>query len=138
VLSIDVATRSTVPHERIEYLAGSSVAPPIVEAVRDRIDRLNARRLLFVLDADHSAARARGVRAVRPRRLYLHVQDGLLDYLPRIRSLRPGPAAAVGDFLAQHPEFERDLDLEDRYAMTAHIKGWLRRLPEAPGPDQGD
>lgn len=133
VLSIDVAPRSTVPHERIEYLTGSSTAEPILRAVKERIRRLEARRLLFVLDSDHSAAHVEAeleaYAPLVPAGCYLHVQDGLLDYLPRFRSLRPGPAAAVMKFLGRHPEFERDEDLERRYVMTAHIGGWLRRLP---------
>jgi cephalosporin hydroxylase len=142
VLSIDVAPRSTVPHERIDYLIGSSVAEPIIAAVREKIDRLHARRLLFVLDSDHSAAHVRAeleaYAPLVPVGCYVHVQDGLLDYLSRFRSLRPGPAAAVEGFLADHPEFARDLDLEGRYVMTAHISGWLRRLPlTAASADQG-
>jgi cephalosporin hydroxylase len=142
VLSIDVAPRSTVPHERIEYLTGSSTAEPIIAAVRARIDRLDAKRLLFVLDSDHSAAHVHAeleaYAPLVPVGCYLHVQDGLLDYLPRFRWLRPGPAAAVAEFLGQHPEFECDLDLEGRYVMSAHVHGWLRRLPLAAVPDQRD
>ena len=143
VLSIDVAPRSTVAHERIDYFTGSSVAQPTIEAVRETIDRFNARRLLFVLDSDHSAAHVRAeleaYAPLVPVGGYLHVQDGLLDHLSRFRSLRPGPAAAVDGFLAHHPEFERDLDLEGRYVMTAHIGGWVRRLPLAGAPaDQRD
>jgi cephalosporin hydroxylase len=87
VLSIDVSPRSTVFHERIEYLNGSSTAEPVIAAVRARINLLDAKRLLFVLDSDHRAAHVRAeldaYAPLVPVGCYLHVQDGLLDYLPR-------------------------------------------------------
>jgi cephalosporin hydroxylase len=66
-----------------------------------------------------------------PKSGYLHVQDGMLDHLPRWRAHRPGPAAAIREFLRAHPEFERDVELERRYVMTAHVSGWLRRRAHA-------
>jgi cephalosporin hydroxylase len=131
IVSIDVGARSTVPHDRITYISGSSVDESIVRRVRDLSAELQARKVLVVLDSDHSASHVRAeleayAPLVKPGS-YIHVQDGILDDLPRFSEWRPGPTVAVNDFLAAHPEFERDLETERRYVMTAHLCGWLRR-----------
>jgi cephalosporin hydroxylase len=137
VISIDVDARETVPHPRIEYIAGSSTDPEVVAEVKARKEELGARQVLIVLDSDHSAAHVRKeLEAYAPLvsdGSYVHVQDGMLDHLPRWRRLRPGPAVAIRDFLRAHPEFERDLEVERRYVMTAHVSGWLRRRKDAAG-----
>jgi cephalosporin hydroxylase len=40
---------------------------------------------------------------------------------------RPGPVPAIHQFLAAHPEFEIDREKCDRFLVTHHPDGWLRR-----------
>jgi cephalosporin hydroxylase len=56
------------------------------------------------------------------------VQDGLIDESKVFGRPWPGPAVAVRQFLAANPAFERDVELERRYVVTAHPFGWLRRV----------
>ena len=44
--------------------------------------------------------------------------------------LRFGPLPAIRGFLAHHPEFALDPDLNDRFLITHHPCGWLRRRPD--------
>jgi cephalosporin hydroxylase len=55
------------------------------------------------------------------------VQDGVIDELPLFRSGRPGPLPAIHAFLARHPEFEIDRARTERFVITHHPDGWLRR-----------
>lgn len=56
------------------------------------------------------------------------MQDGLIDESKVFGRPWPGPAVAVRQFLAANPAFERDVELERRYVVTAHPFGWLRRV----------
>ncbi len=65
---------------------------------------------------------------------YFVVEDGLVDLFPpgydgrrrQIGKSWDGPFAAVGDFLAVHPEFEVD-ESRERYLLTYNPRGYLRR-----------
>ena len=58
---------------------------------------------------------------------FILVQDGVVDTLPRFRQLRPGPLPAIKQFLEGHPEFEVDVERNERFLITHHPWGWLRR-----------
>jgi cephalosporin hydroxylase len=133
VITIDVAARETIPHPRITYLQGSSIDPTIVNTVTQRMRAIQVRRALIILDSDHSARHVRqeleAYAPLVPVDSYMHVQDGDIDELPRLRKYRPGPRVAAAAFLQDHPEFVRDTVVEFRYMMTAHPYGWLKRIP---------
>lgn len=130
IVSIDIDAKQTIPHPRITYLSGSSVAPEIVQTVRERA--AGAERLLVILDSDHSAAHVlaelEAYAPLIPVGCYIHVQDGLIDESPVFGYPEPGPATAVRQFLAKNPAFVRDVDFEQRYVVTAHPLGWLKRV----------
>jgi len=42
---------------------------------------------------------------------------------------RHAPLPANRDFLARHPEFEHDMERNERFLLTHHPVGWLRRRP---------
>ena len=134
VVSIDIAARATIPHPRITYLSGSSIDPGTVSIIGGQLSELEVRRVLIVLDSDHSANHVlRELEAYAPLvpiGSYIHVQDGCIDELPIFKGQGPGPAVAAKQFLETHPSFIRDLKVEHRYLMTAHPYGWLRRIAE--------
>jgi cephalosporin hydroxylase len=40
---------------------------------------------------------------------------------------RPGPLEANRSFLRRHPEFEHDRERNERFGLTHHPLGWMRR-----------
>ena len=86
---------------------------------------------MVILDSDHSAAHvSKELESYSPfvsPGSYMLVQDGVIDVLDRWRSARPGPLAAIIEFLRHHPEFEVDTERCERFLITHHPMGWLRR-----------
>lgn len=136
VVTIDIEKLHERSHPRVTFLIGSSTAPAIVERVRDEA-RAAGGPVLVILDSDHSARHvAAELEAYAPLVTpgsYLLVQDGVIDVLPILRAERPGPLPAIRDFLKQHPEFEVDAARNERFLITHHPLGWLRRRPDANG-----
>jgi cephalosporin hydroxylase len=58
---------------------------------------------------------------------FLLSQDGIIDQMRSFRDSRPGPLEANRSFLAAHPEFEYDRERNERYGLTHHPLGWMRR-----------
>jgi cephalosporin hydroxylase len=54
-------------------------------------------------------------------------QDGIIDQFGIFSDTRPGPLGANRDFLARHPEFEYDRERNERFTLTQHPLGWMRR-----------
>ncbi len=132
IVSIDIAPRGTIPHPRITYVTGSSIDRGIVSSVAERLQALGAKKVLIVLDSDHGAnyvlQELQAYAPLVPVGSYIHVQDGCIDELPIFRGQGPGPTVAVKRFLKKHSSVIRDLELEQRYVMTAHPYGWLKRI----------
>jgi cephalosporin hydroxylase len=134
VVSIDVEPlRDDYPqHPRITYLGGrSSTDPAVVEEIRGRAD---GRRLLVILDSDHSEAHVTAELAAYtplvPVGCYVIVEDSNIG---RIRKdLLPGPLEAVEAFLADSDEFEIDRDRE-KFLITFNPSGYLRRVSDQAG-----
>jgi cephalosporin hydroxylase len=129
VLSIDIEPeRNDYPvHRRITYLAGrSSTDPEVVAAVRERAA---GRRLLVVLDSDHSQAHVEAELEVYaplvPVGCYLIVEDSNIGQIRK--DLLPGPFEAVESFLQRSNEFEIDRDRE-KFLITFNPSGYLRRV----------
>lgn len=132
VVTIDIAAAEQLPrHPRITYLPGSSVDPTIVAMVTARAQAHE--RVMVVLDSDHSAPHVtQELEAYAPLvtpRQFLVVEDTNVNGHPVLADWigGPGPMAAVEGFLERYPEFERDI-LCERYLLTMHPKGWLRRM----------
>jgi cephalosporin hydroxylase len=127
---VDVQRLHDIEHPRVEFLIGSSVAPEILEIVRSRVATADG-PVMVILDSDHSAPHVAAeldqyASLVSPGSLLL-VQDGCIDTLPTSRNLRPGPLPAIRDFVSRHPEFEVDQERNERFLITHHPMGWLRR-----------
>ena len=132
VITIDIEdVRDDYPvHPRITYLAGRSSTDPGV--VAEVSARAAGRRVLVVLDSDHSQAHVAEELAVYAPLVhvggYVIVEDSNIG---RIRKdLAPGPLEAVHAFLGDSDEFEIDRDRE-KFLITFNPSGYLRRVKES-------
>lgn len=132
VITIDVEKLHDITHPRVEFVIGSSVDPAVFALVRTRIEELRPSHILVLLDSDHSAEHVR-----KELDLYstlvgigdpILVQDGCIDELGRMKSLRPGPLAATEDFLKADRNFVVDEERTNRYLFSHSPKGWLTRV----------
>lgn len=135
VITIDIERMHDLSHPRVTYLIGDSASPEIVGQVRAEAAQTEG-PIMVILDSDHSMAHVlRELEAysdlVTPGS-YLHVQDGILDVLPVFAEDRPGPLRAIEEFLKAHDEFELDRARTEKFLLTHHPKGWLRRKSD-PG-----
>lgn len=130
VLTIDVLRLHELDHPRIDFIQGSSTAADVVDRVRQAAAEADG-PVMVILDADHDrdhVAQELELYAplVTPGSLLLS-QDGVIDRVGFFRDSRPGPLEANREFLRRHPEFEHDSELGDRFLLTHHPVGWLRR-----------
>lgn len=130
VLTIDVERLHQLDHPRIEFLHGSSTDSSIVERARAAADDAEG-PVMVILDADHARDHvARELELYAPlvtTGSFLLSQDGVIDRLWIFADSRPGPLGANRDFLARHPEFEYDQERNERFLLTHHPCGWMRR-----------
>ena len=129
VVSIDVEPlREDYPaHPRITYLGGrSSTDPDVVAQVRGRAE---GKRILVVLDSDHSQAHVEAELAVYAPLVqvggYVIVEDSNIGQIRK--DLLPGPLQAIEAFLAGTDEFEIDRARE-KLLITQNPSGYLRRV----------
>lgn len=133
VITIDIVNKhQDVHHERITFLDGSSTDPIIVEQVREAASAADG-PVMVILDGNHDRDHvAKELELYAPfvtAGSFLLSQDGIIDQMERFRDSRPGPLDANRAFLRSHPEFEYDRDRNERFAMTHHPFGWMRRRP---------
>jgi cephalosporin hydroxylase len=87
---------------------------------------------MVILDSDHSQPHVAAELDVYAHLITVDslmlVQDGVIDVLPIFSADRPGPLPAIKAFLAAHPEFVVDPRFSDRFLITHHPLGWLRRI----------
>jgi cephalosporin hydroxylase len=121
---------------RIEMLQGSSIAPEIVSAVRERAK--SAKTILVCLDSnhthDHVLAELEAYAPLVTRDSYCVVFDTLIE--DRVAGSFPGrpwdkgnsPKTAVWEYVKSHPEFEIDTDLATKLLITVAPDGYLKRV----------
>lgn len=130
VVTIDLERPPRLSHPRVEFVQGSSTDPDVVERVRGIAASMGG-PVMVVLDSDHSrshvAAELEAYGPLVTPGSFVLVQDGLIDRLPMFSDKRPGPLPAIREFLAHHPEFEPDRERCERFLITHHPLGWLRR-----------
>lgn len=133
VMTVDVEPRSGRPeHERITYLAGSSLDPkavePILEAAAD------AKTVIVILDSDHRRdhvlAELRSLGPLVTPGSFLIVEDTNLNGHPVEPDYGPGPMEAVDAFLSERDDFEVDPRWE-KFFLSFSPRGYLRR--RSPG-----
>jgi cephalosporin hydroxylase len=130
VITIDIERLHELNHPRIQFLHGSSTDEAVVERVRVAAQATDG-PVMVILDGDHSrnhVARELELYAplVTPGSLLLS-QDGVIDQLSMFSDSRPGPLPANREFLQRHPEFEHDRERNERFIITHHPLGWIRR-----------
>ena len=130
VITVDIEKLHDTSHPRVTYLIGDCASPQIVQQIRAERDKVSG-PVMVILDSDHKADHVtRELNAyhsfVTPGS-FLHVQDGVIDVQQRFATARPGPLKAIEAFVAEHPEFEVDLQRSNKFLITHHPKGWLRR-----------
>jgi cephalosporin hydroxylase len=129
VITIDIENLSGRPvHPRITYIVASSVDADTVQRVRH--EAADARRVMVILDSDHSADHVFNelvayASVVTPG-CYLICEDTNVNGHPVYPKHGPGPLEALQRFLPAHPEFECDRNREHA-GMTSHPGGFLRR-----------
>ncbi|OYW52018.1 MAG: cephalosporin hydroxylase [Hyphomicrobium sp. 32-62-53] len=124
--------------DRISLIEGSSVAPEIVEQVKEQIPAGST--TMVVLDSDHSydhvLAELNAYAPLVSPGQYLIVADTLLGYLrntetpiTRSKVWLPGdePLAAVRKFLETNTNFEQDEVANGKLILSASPGGFLRR-----------
>jgi cephalosporin hydroxylase len=130
VITVDIEKLHDLSHPRVTYLIGDCASQDIVRQIRAEAERVTG-SVMVVLDSDHSQSHVmkelEAYQGVVTRGSYLHVQDGVIDILPLFARQRPGPLRAVEQFLNNHAEFEVDQERSERFLITHHPKGWLRR-----------
>ena len=131
VVSVDVEPATSLPpHPRVSYVTGSSVDPKVVAAIRTCAQAHP--RVMVVLDSDHGQdhvlAELEAYGGLETPGQFLVVEDTNINGRPVPVDWKggPGPGPGVDAWLPQHPEFERAL-LAERYMLTCHPGGWLRR-----------
>jgi cephalosporin hydroxylase len=136
VVTIDIQRLHEIEHPRITFMSGSSTDPRTLDHV-DRAAASVSGHVMVILDSDHSAAHVGKELDIYSRYVtpgsYILVQDGIIDVLPSLRADRPGPLAAIREFLPTHPEFQADLNRSNRFLISHHPMGWLKRT--SPGHD---
>jgi cephalosporin hydroxylase len=130
VVTIDIEEQPDRPvHPRIEYVLGSSSDPAVAAGVLEVVPAQE--RVMVVLDSDHSRDHVWDeLKLYAPRvtvGCYLVVEDTNVNGNPVFPSFGPGPAEAVREFLAEHPEFSVDRGCE-KFFLTFNPGGYLRRV----------
>ena len=133
VLTVDYTDHGVVAtHPRVRYLHGSSVDPATVRTIAMAVAAEAPGEVMVVLDSDHTKAHVLGeLRAYAPLVPvggYVVVQDGLVDILFSLRDARPGPLAAVRQFVRENPGFVVDEERSAKFLYHSSPKGVLRRV----------
>lgn len=136
VLTIDIVKLHEMQHPRVEFVIGSSTDERVVERVRDAAAKADG-PVMVILDGlhdrDHVAKELELYGPLVTPGSWLLSQDGVIDRLEMFRDSRPGPLSANQAFLALHPEFEYDAGRNERFILSHHPVGWLRRRPATSG-----
>ena len=141
-IDIDIRTHNRVAIEahpmasRIQMIQGSSIAPEIIEQVRNVA--ANYSRVLVCLDShhthDHVLAELEAYAPLSSAGSYCVVFDTVVEDMPKEmfpdRPWGPGnnPKTAVWEYLKSHPEFEIDKSIQHKLMITVAPDGYLKRV----------
>lgn len=121
---------------RIQMIQGSSIAPEIIEQVKEVAKEY--KRILVCLDSnhthDHVLAELEVYAPLTSKDSYCVVFDTVIEDLPAEmfpnRPWGPGdnPKTAVWEYLKNHPEFEIDKSIDQKLLITVAPDGYLKRI----------
>lgn len=133
VISVDIQSHPSPPrHPRVEYITGSSIAPHIIQRVREAIRPDD--RVMVILDSNHEkthvAAELAAYHDVVTPGCYLVVEDSSVDLSPVANRhyQNGGPLVAIADFIGHHREYVIDRRRE-KYLLTVAPYGFMYRIP---------
>ena len=122
--------------KRISMIEGSSIAPGVVEQVRQVA--ASKQRVLVCLDSNHTHAHVLAeLQAYAPLTSvgsYCVVFDTLIEDMPEgtypDRPWGPGdnPKTALFEYLKTHPEFEIDRAIDHKLLISVAPQGYLKRV----------
>jgi cephalosporin hydroxylase len=135
IVTIDIEDNVTdairalpIVQERVEFIIGSSTAPEVVADVRQRVE---GKRVLVILDSDHSRDHVLNELNTYwdlvPVGSYIIVQDTAANGHPVLPDHGPGPWEAVEAFLKANDHFAIDTKTH-RMLFTIHPRGYLKRV----------
>ena len=121
---------------RIQMIQGSSIAPEIIEQVKQIAK--NYSRILVCLDSNHThnhvLAELQAYAPLTSKDSYCVVFDTIIEDMPEEmfpdRPWGPGnnPKTAVWKYLKTHPEFEIDKSIQHKLQITVAPDGYLKRI----------
>lgn len=121
---------------RIQMIQGSSIAPEVVEQVRQVASGYS--RILVCLDSnhthDHVSAELQAYAPLVTVGSYCVVYDTIIEDMPAEmfpdRPWGPGnnPKTSVWEYLKSHPEFEIDKSIQKKLLITVAPDGFLKRV----------
>jgi cephalosporin hydroxylase len=121
---------------RIQMIQGSSIAPEIVDQVKEIAK--GKQRVLVCLDSnhthDHVLAELNAYAGLTTEDSYCVVFDTLIEdmgetaYPDRPWGKGNNPKTAVREWLKQHPEFEIDASMHNKSLITVAHEGFLKRV----------
>ncbi|MDZ7751188.1 MAG: cephalosporin hydroxylase family protein [Gammaproteobacteria bacterium] len=121
---------------RISMIEGSSVDPEVIEKVRGEAE--GKQTVLVCLDSNHThehvLAELKAYAPLTSVGSYCVVFDTIVEETPECCPAdRPwgkgnNPMTAVHEYLAAHPEFEVDRDMDYRLLISAAPEGYLKRV----------
>ena len=135
VASIDVTHADLHPvaaaHPRIRLILGDSAAPATIGQIREIVPDGRSRRLLLILDSDHSSAHVlRELNALVPllrQGDYLVVEDTIVNGHPVRPDFGPGPLEAIEAYLAANPRrLVPDVERESKFGCTFAFRGYYK------------
>jgi cephalosporin hydroxylase len=120
---------------RIQMIQGSSIAPAIIEQVKEVAK--NYQRILVCLDSnhthDHVLAELEAYAPLTSVDSYCVVFDTIIEDMPvdmfpdRPWGKGNNPKTAVWEWLKTHPEFEIDKKMDNKLLISVAPDGYLRR-----------
>jgi cephalosporin hydroxylase len=121
---------------RIDMIQGSSIAPEIINRVKNYAKNYNC--ILISLDSnhthDHVLAELQAYAPLTSIGSYCVVFDTVVEDMPKElsgdRPWGPGnnPKTAVWEYLKTHPEFVVDKSIENKLLITVAPDGYLKRV----------
>jgi cephalosporin hydroxylase len=132
VITLDITSLHELSHPRIDFLIGSDVEDDVVDQVRQRVEQLQPKQTMVLLDSDHTGPHVlkqlQKYADFVPVGGYMYVQDGCIDEIPAMRADRPGPLWATRKFVESDSRFVIDAERSNRYLFSHSPSGWLRRV----------
>jgi cephalosporin hydroxylase len=144
VLGVDIdirehnrdAIESHPMSSRIRMIQGSSIAPDVIDQVKDIAG--NYKRILVCLDSNHThehvLAELESYAPLVSTGSYCVVFDTLIEDMPadmftdRPWGVGDNPKTAVWEYLEKHPEFEVDKSIQHKLLITVAPDGYLKRV----------